>query len=178
MATNKKTTSNSGRKRQTSTDTKKINNTVKFAFIDENKKYEIKRATNGSACYDLAIVNFPERDNMIDLISNQSKIYGTNVAVEIPENHVGMLFVRSSLSKDYGITLLNNVGIIDSDYRGEILAILKNVSGRRQTIMNNAKKYHLQLMIVPIPSMDLEITEYDKLSKTERGNGGCGSTDK
>jgi dUTP pyrophosphatase len=97
--------------------------------------------------------------------------YGTGLAVEIPEGYVGLLFPRSSISKT-DFSLANSVGIIDSNYRGE-------VKMRFRTSPYNGMEYDIgdrigQLVIMPYPKIDLvEVTE---LSDSNRGAGGFGSS--
>lgn len=100
-------------------------------------------------------------------------VYGTGIAVEIPEGYVGLVFPRSSICKT-DLLLTNSVGVIDSGYRGEIMAKFAYVH------MHN-KKYEIgdriaQLIIMPYPTIEFE--EVDKLSETERGEGGYGSSGK
>lgn len=98
-------------------------------------------------------------------------VYGTGIAVEIPENHVGLLFPRSSNAKK-DLLLTNSVGVIDSGYRGEITFKFKNIGfvGNRYNIGDRIG----QLIIVPYP--EVTFVETDELSETQRGNGGYGST--
>jgi len=98
--------------------------------------------------------------------------YGFGIAVEIPEGHVGLVFPRSSV-KNTELTLSNSVGVIDSGYRGEIMAVFKKLNGYL------SKKYYVgdrvaQLIIVPYPT--IEFVETETLSETQRGEGGFGST--
>lgn len=100
--------------------------------------------------------------------------YGTGLAIEIPEGHVGLLFPRSSISKT-DLTLRNSVGIIDSGYRGEITFKFNNI------LMSSCEPYNVkerigQLIIMPYPTIKFE--EVKELSTTERGEGGYGSTGK
>jgi len=100
--------------------------------------------------------------------------YGTGLAIEIPEGHVGLLFPRSSISKT-DLTLRNSVGIIDSGYRGEITFKFNNI------LMSSCEPYNVkerigQLIIMPYPTIEFE--EVEELSTTERGEGGYGSTGK
>lgn len=97
-------------------------------------------------------------------------IYHTGIAVEIPKGHVGLLFPRSSISKTQA-RVANAVGVIDSDYRGEITMVCD--------VKTNAEVYKPgdrigQLVIVPVPSVTFE--EAEELSDTARGTGGYGST--
>lgn len=116
-------------------------------------------------------------DAGIDLIANNFSIdeegnlvYGTGLACEFPDNFVGLLFPRSSVTK-YDLILGNSVGVLDSSYRGEILVKFK--------LLNGTRKYNLgdkicQLVFLEKPK--IEIVEVDYLSKTERDEGGFGST--
>ena len=96
----------------------------------------------------------------------------TGVRTAIPACYVGLLFPRSSLSK-LGITMTNSVGVIDSDYRGEIMASLKYDGPEDSYYMPKGTKI-VQLVIVPC-LLDQFIT-VETLSETERGEGGFGST--
>jgi dUTP pyrophosphatase len=100
--------------------------------------------------------------------------YGTGLALEIPEGHVGLLFPRSSISKT-DLTLRNSVGVIDSSYRGQIIFKFNNI------LMSSCEPYNVkerigQLIIMPYPTIEFE--EVEELSTTERGEGGYGSTGK
>jgi dUTP pyrophosphatase len=109
-----------------------------------------------------------------EIIENSSSqcTYGTGIAVEIPEGYVGLVFPRSSI-KNTELTLSNSVGVIDSGYRGEIMATFNKTNGL------DSWKYALgvriaQLIILPYPQIEFE--EVEELSETERGTGGFGST--
>ena len=100
-------------------------------------------------------------------------VYGTGIAVEIPNGYVGLVIPRSSICKT-DLLLTNSVGVIDSGYRGEIMAKFAYVH------MHN-KKYEIgdriaQLIIMPYPI--IEFVESEELSETERGDGGYGSSGK
>lgn len=101
--------------------------------------------------------------------------YGFGIAVEIPKGYVGLLFPRSSIRK-YDLSLTNSVGVIDSGYRGEIQATFKKTSWLKG---ESSEKYNIgdravQMIIMPYP--EIEFIETDSLDKTERGEGGFGST--
>lgn len=98
--------------------------------------------------------------------------YGTGLAVEIPEGHVGLIFPRSSIS-DTGLILSNSVGVIDSGYRGEIKFRFKHIPG---TADYNVGDRVGQLIILPYPSIETE--EATELNSSERGEGGFGSSGK
>lgn len=101
--------------------------------------------------------------------------YNTGIAIEIPQGYVGLLFPRSSNCKK-DLLLSNSVGVIDSGYRGEI-----KLKFRYAEPLIGAKIYDKnerigQLIIMPYPQIEFE--EAEELSKTERGDGGYGSTGK
>ena len=100
--------------------------------------------------------------------------YGTDIALEIPNGFVGLVFPRSSVRKT-DLSLTNSVGVIDSGYRGEIQVTFRKHKGVAST------KYEVgdriaQIMIIPHPT--IEFQEVDELTNTERGEGGFGSTGK
>lgn len=103
-------------------------------------------------------------------------IYGTGIAVEIPEGYVGLIFPRSSNRKTNAY-MTNHVGVIDSGYRGEIMVTFKD----RDHNTNINRPYDIgdriaQFMIIPYPQV--KFVESDTLSETERGEGGHGHTGK
>ena len=103
---------------------------------------------------------------------NKSQIvYGTGLAVEIPEGMVGLVFPRSSI-RNYDLVLSNGVGVIDSGYRGEIMATfnLKNLWADIYKVGDRIA----QLVIVPVPL--IQYAEVEELSETERNTSGHGST--
>lgn len=100
--------------------------------------------------------------------------YGTDLAMEIPEGFVGLVFPRSSIRK-YELLLSNSVGVIDSGYRGEIQATFKKEIGLDSLAYNVGDRI-CQIMIIPHPTIEFE--EVNELNNTERGDGGFGSTGK
>jgi len=110
---------------------------------------------------------------MNDLFYDKVTI-GTGIAVEIPEGHVGLLFPRSSISNT-ALRLSNSVGVIDSDYRGEI-SFKFDINDKLSPNSYDVGDRCGQLVIMPIKVVELEEVSY--LSKTKRGQGGYGSTGK
>jgi dUTP pyrophosphatase len=101
--------------------------------------------------------------------------YSTGVHMEIPEGHVLLLFPRSSVYKT-GLTLANCVGVIDSDYRGEIIFNFRWVGDKEDSLYSIGHKIG-QGVIFEIPKVNLlQVGALDELSKTERGEGRFGST--
>ena len=99
-------------------------------------------------------------------------VYGTGLAVEIPEGMVGLVFPRSSI-RSTTLSMSNSVGVIDSGYRGEIMVTF-NITSTNGAIYYSVGDRIAQLVIVPVPF--IQYREVDELSETERGEGGHGST--
>jgi len=122
------------------------------------------RASEMAAGYDLCSFSYSFDEHTVT--------YHTKVAMEIPKGYMGLLFPRSSVYKT-GMHLANSVGVIDSDYRGEIM--FKYYVNDWQTIYEKGERVG-QIVIVPTPDIEFELT--DMLSDTLRGGGGFGSTGK
>ena len=99
---------------------------------------------------------------------------GTGLAMEIPEGYAGLIYARSGLACKEGLAPANKVGVVDSDYRGEIKVALHNHSASEKTV----KKGERIAQIVVTPFLSAEFREADELSDTVRGEGGFGSTGK
>ena len=128
-----------------------------------------KRATNGSAGMDL----YACIEESITLAPGQLAIVPTGIAIELPDSScAAFLYARSGLGVKHGICLSNGVGVIDSDYRGEICAGLCNVSDKPYVIEPDERV--CQMVIAPV--LPPEIIEVGDLNDTERGEGGFGST--
>ena len=100
-------------------------------------------------------------------------VYGTGLAMEIPEGYVGLIFPRSSNRKTEAY-LTNHVGVIDSGYRGEVMCSFKNRDKDGNTAPYKVGDRVAQIIILPYPQ--ISFVESDELSETERGTGGHGST--
>ena len=105
---------------------------------------------------------------------HQTAFIHTGIAIEIPDGLVGLVYARSGLASKRSLAPANKVGVIDCDYRGEIIVSLHNHSDLPQTIAD--KERVAQLVIAPCFVADFE--EVDDLSDTDRGQGGFGSTGK
>ena len=102
----------------------------------------------------------------------ETRFIGTGLAMEIPEGYVGLVYARSGLACKRGLAPANKVGVVDSDYRGEIKVALHNHGKEAQTVEKGERI--AQMVIAPYLSVNYE--EADELSETERGEGGFGST--
>ena len=98
----------------------------------------------------------------------------TGIALEVPVGCAGLVYARSGLACKRGLAPANKVGVVDSDYRGEIMVALHNHSGEAQTIQNGERI--AQFVITPVLTPVYEVC--DELSDTVRGTGGFGSTGK
>lgn len=160
-----------------------INNSVnvKFKKLSEDAVAP-KIMKTGDAGADLTATSMTETDMYIE--------YGTGLAVEIPQGYVGLIYPRSSLS-NYDLILSNHVGVIDSNYRGEIKFRFKRTKKPSMAYRvpdmenlidsNNCQIYKVgdrigQLIIMPYPTVTFE--EVEELSETNRGDQGYGSSGK
>ena len=126
-------------------------------------------ATPGSAAMDLRAC----LDGPVTLQAGARVVIPTGLAMALPSaDYVALVFARSGLGIKKGVCLSNGVGVIDSDYRGEIAVGLVNLSGEDYTVQPGDRI--AQLMVVPVvqPTVTLE----DELDETDRGSGGLGST--
>ena len=110
----------------------------------------------------------------VTIKSGETKIIDTGLSLEIPEGYAGLIYARSGIANKRGLAPSNKVGVIDSDYRGEIMVSLFNHSPIDQTIDDGERI--AQLVITPF--LKVEYTETDSLTETVRGEGGFGSTGK
>lgn len=145
--------------------------TVKVSKLNPEAKLP-KYATDGSGCFDLFA--------LMDIDTPRSVYLGipvlirTGLAFEIPQGHVMMVYSRSGHGFKNATRLANCTGIIDSDYRGELMLKLSKDSEYSDTLTVKNGDRIAQGMIVPIPKV--QFVEAEELSETERGAGGFGST--
>ena len=146
--------------------------TIKFRRIPtpQGKLPQLPRhATAGSAGADLTA----NLDAPLTLAPMARAVIPTGLALELPDAGCGaFVFARSGLGIKHGLTLSNGVGVIDSDYRGEIAVGLVNLSDQPYTIQPGERI--AQLCILPV--MQFTAVETDALAQTARGAGGFGST--
>ena len=113
-------------------------------------------------------------DNDTTINAHATLLIHTGIAVEIPEGFVGLIFARSGLATKQGLAPANKVGVIDSDYRGEIMVPLHNHTDEPKVIRNGERV--AQLVIVPYITAQFDLC--DDFSATDRGDKGFGSTGK
>ena len=114
------------------------------------------------ACLDMPVVIAPGR----------TKVIPTGIALELPVGYAGLIYARSGLATKQGLAPANKVGVVDCDYRGEVMVALHNHSGEARTV--NSGDRIAQLVITPYITAVFE--EKKELSPTARGAGGFGST--
>ena len=111
-------------------------------------------------------------DEDITIQPGQTVLVHTGIAMEIPEGMGGFIYARSGLASKKGLAPANKVGVVDSDYRGEVMVALHNHGTVPQTVSGGERI--AQMVIAPF--IKVEYTECDELSDTVRGAGGFGST--
>lgn len=111
-------------------------------------------------------------DEDITINPGETELIKTGIAIEIPVGYAGFIYARSGLASKKGLAPANKVGVIDADYRGEIMVALYNQSNEPQVIA--AKERIAQLVIAPF--LKVEFEEVDELTETVRDAGGFGST--
>lgn len=124
-------------------------------------------ASDGAAAFDLTAVSW-RFDEEYDFVE-----YAIGLAFEIPKGYVGLVYPRSSISKT-NLSLANSVGVIDSDYRGDILCRFKLIDPLNVVGVYEVGDRVAQMIIMPIPAVALR--EVDDLEETQRGTGAFGST--
>lgn len=144
-----------------------MNNILQIKKLDEKAKIPTY-GTEYSAGADL----YALLDSSLEIKPGEVKMISTGLAMAIPNGYVGLIYARSSLGTKKGLAPANKVGVIDSDYRGEIKVCLYNHSEKTQTI----EPFERIAQIVFTPYLQVEFNEVNELDETIRGEGGFGST--
>ncbi len=106
------------------------------------------------------------------ILPNETKLIHTGLALEIPVGYAGLIYARSGLASKRGLAPANKVGVVDADYRGEVMVALHNHSAVPQTVAPLERI--AQLVVTPFLKVEFDLAE--ELSDTVRGAGGFGST--
>ena len=141
---------------------------IKFKKLDPRAVTPV-RAHNTDAGIDLTCTQITTEINECGQLI---LVYHTGLAIEIPEGYFGLLVPRSSVYKK-SLMLTNCAGVIDSGYRGEVMAKFRNTTDVIPAVYKDGERL-AQLLILPVP--DVTFVESNELSETERGEGGYGST--
>lgn len=111
-------------------------------------------------------------DDAVEILPGETKLIKTGLALEIPEGYAGLIYARSGLASKRGLAPANKVGVVDADYRGEVMVALHNHSNVAQSV--EPMERIAQLVVAPF--LHAEFVECEELSQTVRGEGGFGST--
>ena len=111
-------------------------------------------------------------DGKTTIMPHETKLIPTGLAMEIPEGYAGLIYARSGLASKRGLAPANKVGVVDADYRGEVMVALHNHTDKEQYIEPGERI--AQLVIAPFLKAEFDFA--DELSETVRGVGGFGST--
>ena len=111
-------------------------------------------------------------DSSVEIAPHETTFIHTGISVEIPEGYCGLIFARSGLASKRGLAPANKVGVVDADYRGEIMVALHNHPDSVAIVEGGERV--AQIAIVPF--LKAELCECEELSETVRGEGGFGST--
>ena len=111
-------------------------------------------------------------DTPVTVNPHETVLVHTGLSVEIPEGYAGLIYARSGLASKRGLAPANKVGVVDADYRGEVMVALHNHSEIPATV--DAHERIAQLVVTPFLKVEYELA--DELSDTVRGEGGFGST--
>lgn len=126
------------------------------------------RGTSGAAGFDL----YACIDEPLTLNQGDTALIPTGIAIAVPNGYAAFIHSRSGLSVKRGICLLNSVGVVDSDYRGEVCVGVIKATKEPYTIEPNERIAQMVIKPVEIP----ELIECEELDETDRGAGGFGST--
>ena len=144
-------------------------NTVKVKKLHPNAKLPTYGSLEAAGADLYACLDAP-----VTVAPGETVWIPTGIALEVPKDCAGLVYARSSMGVKRGLAPANKVGVIDSDYRGEIRVVLLNHGKETQTVEHGERV--AQFLITPVLTPCYE--EADELSDTDRGAGGFGSTGK
>lgn len=140
---------------------------INIKLLNENAKVPT-RGSEYAAGYDL----YAATEYDIKIAPHSTVKIGTGISVELPNGTFGAIFARSGLATKKGLRPANCVGVCDSDYRGEYIVAIHNDTDETMTI--SAGERIAQLIVMPFVGIEFNVV--NELTKTERGDGGFGST--
>lgn len=126
------------------------------------------RGSEQAAGWDL----YSNNAETVTIEAHKTIMIGTGLAMAIPDGYFGAIFARSGLATKQGLRPANCVGVVDSDYRGELIVSIHNDTDESKTIAPHERIAQLVVM----PYLSVEFEEKDTLNETQRGEGGFGST--
>lgn len=144
-------------------ETRKVN----IKKLNENAKIPTYGTEYAAGCDLYALIEESETFK-----PGETKLIKTGIAMEIPTGYAGLIYARSGLASKKGLAPANKVGVVDSDYRGEIMVALHNHSNEERVI----EPFERIAQFVITPYLKADFNEVDDLNDTSRGEGGFGST--
>lgn len=145
---------------------------INIKKTDENAKIPTYGSEFAAGADLYAVIH--NEENRVEILPGETAFIDTGIVMEIPNGYVGLIYARSGLACKQGLAPANKVGVIDSDYRGNIMVALYNQSNEVRTVSEGDRI--AQIIIQPVEQFGFK--EVDKLSETNRGKGGFGSTGK
>lgn len=148
-----------------------MKNNVIVKLINKSNNPDPKRQSEDASGFDLRAF----LDKPVTLEQNEIHLIPTGIYLEIPKGYEAQVRSRSGLASKHGLTLVNGIGTIDSDYRGEIKVIMMNLTPKAYTIHNGDRIAQLVFQPIIIPRIEV-IDSIDDLGKSQRGHSGFGSS--
>lgn len=145
---------------------------INIKKTDENAKIHTYGSVYAAGADLYAVIH--NEENKVEILPGETAFIDTGIVMEIPNGYVGLVYARSGLSCKQGLAPANKVGVIDSDYRGNIMVALYNQSNEVRTVSEGDRI--AQIIIQPVEQFGFNVKE--NLSDTVRGNGGFGSSGK
>lgn len=145
---------------------------INIKKTDENAKIPTYGSVYAAGADLYAVIH--NEENKVEILPGETAFIDTGIVMEIPNGYVGLVYARSGLSCKQGLAPANKVGVIDSDYRGNIMVALYNQSNEVRTVSEGDRI--AQIVIQPVEQFGFKVKE--NLSDTIRGNGGFGSSGK
>uniref|UniRef100_UPI004025113A dUTP diphosphatase n=1 Tax=Lachnospira eligens TaxID=39485 RepID=UPI004025113A len=145
---------------------------INIKKTDENAKIPTYGSEFAAGADLYAVIH--NEENRVEILSGETAFIDTGIVMEIPNGYVGLVYARSGLSCKQGLAPANKVGVIDSDYRGNIMVALYNQSNETRIVSKGDRI--AQIVIQPVEQFGFKVKE--NLSDTIRGNGGFGSSGK
>ena len=145
---------------------------INIKKTDENAKIPTYGSEFAAGADLYAVIH--NEENKVEILPGETAFIDTGIVMEIPNGYVGLVYARSGLSCKQGLAPANKVGVIDSDYRGNIMVALYNQSNEIRSVSEGDRI--AQIIIQPVEQFEFKVK--GKLSDTTRGNGGFGSSGK
>ena len=145
---------------------------INIKKTDENAKIPTYGSEFAAGADLYAVIH--NEENRVEILPGETAFIDTGIVMELPNGYVGLVYARSGLSCKQGLAPANKVGVIDSDYRGNIMVALYNQSNETRVVSDGDRI--AQIIIQPVEQFGFKVTE--NLSNTVRGNGGFVSSGK